>query len=76
VLSLISSLNLAPCEKSDKVETGKANHTLLLSGTFIGGLQVLCKAMVVMSPDHGCLLKLACRSKSGLVNKAIMDSLE
>ncbi|CEM15171.1 unnamed protein product [Vitrella brassicaformis CCMP3155] len=73
---LTTSLNMAPCDKSDKVDTTARGHTLLLSGTFIGGLQVLCKALIGLDQSYGCLLKLACRSKNPAASQAIVHSVE
>eukprot|EP00922_Rhytidocystis_sp_ex-Travisia-forbesii_P037490 GHVS01055868.1.p1 GENE.GHVS01055868.1~~GHVS01055868.1.p1 ORF type:complete len:859 (+),score=145.05 GHVS01055868.1:321-2897(+) len=76
VEGLIASLNLAACEKTDTVEPHKPNHTMMLSGSFVGGWHVLCRLMVVMSPEYGCLLKIACRSKNEAVCQAICQSFE
>eukprot|EP00922_Rhytidocystis_sp_ex-Travisia-forbesii_P037494 GHVS01055872.1.p1 GENE.GHVS01055872.1~~GHVS01055872.1.p1 ORF type:complete len:858 (+),score=150.16 GHVS01055872.1:321-2894(+) len=76
VEGLLASLNLAACEKTDTVDPHKANHTMMLSGSFVGGRQVLCRAMVVMSPEYGCLLKIACRSKNEAVCQAVCQSFE
>jgi len=77
VTGLIQSLNLAACDRTDTLnDSSKVNHQLLLSGTFTGGFQVLCRSMIVMNREHGCLLKIVVRSKSEAVSSAVLRSFD
>ncbi|KAF8819240.1 coatomer gamma subunit [Cardiosporidium cionae] len=76
VESLINTLNMAACDKSDAVDSNKVAHNLLLSGFYLNNCNILCKANLFMSPDHGCVLKLTCRCLVPEVCAAILESLE
>merc|ERR1719285_1290105 len=43
VKNIVTYLGLQPCERSDKVAEGRSSHTLLLSGMFRGGFEVLVR---------------------------------
>mmetsp|Transcript_33383 Transcript_33383/g.72991 ORF Transcript_33383/g.72991 Transcript_33383/m.72991 type:complete len:928 (-) Transcript_33383:127-2910(-) len=73
---IIATLNMEPCDKTGKVEAGVRGHTLLLSGTFLGGHSVLVKALVGLAPNQGCVaLKISCRAKSAAVCEVITHAL-
>ncbi|KFH17057.1 putative coatomer gamma 2-subunit protein [Toxoplasma gondii MAS] len=76
VSGLLTMLNLAPCDRSDYVDPQKTTQTLLCSGTFLGEASVLATAVVFMSPDHGCLLKLVVRSDDVSVCEAVLQGFE
>ncbi|KAF8820172.1 coatomer gamma subunit [Cardiosporidium cionae] len=76
VENLINTLNMSACDKSDVVDGTKIAHNLLLSGFYLNKCNVLCKANLFMSPDHGCVLKLTCRCLYPEVCAAIIESLE
>ncbi|XP_055381634.1 uncharacterized protein LOC129612154 [Condylostylus longicornis] len=57
ISEIIDLLNLAPCEGTEVVPATSTSHDLLLAGILVGGLLILSRCMVVMSPKHGCLLK-------------------
>merc|ERR1711972_1230580 len=72
---VISTLNMEACDKTGKVEAGVRGHTLLLSGTFLGGNTVLVRVLVGMDPTHGCVSKLSCRSKNPAVCDVVARTL-
>merc|ERR1711964_659714 len=76
VPGLCKVLNMAPCEKSDTIEPGARGTTLLLSGNFYGGIQVVAKCIVAYTPARGCLLKIEAHSKSGEVSRVVCKALE
>lgn len=41
---------MGACERSDKIPEGKSSHTLLLSGRFRGGVEILAKARLALDP--------------------------
>lgn len=75
VEAIIGTLNMEPCDKTGKVEPGVRGHTLLLSGTFLGGQMCLVRALVGMDPDRGCVAKLSCKAKSQEVCDAVTRAL-
>jgi len=72
---IIATLNMSACDSTGKVEQGVRGHTLLLSGTFLGGQTCLVKALVGMDPGRGCVAKLSCRAKSNQVAQVISSAL-
>lgn len=58
ISGIIDLMNLSPCENSESVSSTATSHDLLLSGILVGGITILVRCMVVMSPKHGCLLKV------------------
>mmetsp|Transcript_121639 Transcript_121639/g.214467 ORF Transcript_121639/g.214467 Transcript_121639/m.214467 type:complete len:925 (-) Transcript_121639:145-2919(-) len=75
VEAIIALLNMEPCDKTGRVESGVRGHTLLMSGVFLGGNTVLVKALVGMDPNHGCLCKISCRSRSQNVCNVLAKAL-
>eukprot|EP00918_Siedleckia_nematoides_P047512 GHVU01104046.1.p1 GENE.GHVU01104046.1~~GHVU01104046.1.p1 ORF type:complete len:959 (+),score=230.90 GHVU01104046.1:2712-5588(+) len=69
VAALATALNMAPCDKTDEVDTDSSKHTLVLSGSYSGGTQVLCKALVLVDAEKGVLMKLATRCSNEYVCK-------
>merc|ERR1712002_960090 len=65
VKNIVVYLGLQPCERSDKVPEGKSSHTLLLSGVFRGGHQVLVRAKLALS--DGVAMQLTVRAEDGMV---------
>ncbi|KAH7650326.1 coatomer SEC21 gamma subunit like (beta adaptin) [Cryptosporidium bovis] len=62
VNGLLSLVNAAPCDGSEKVAPEATNHTLLFSGTYFSTTPFLCTAIIVNNSELGCLVKIACRS--------------
>jgi coatomer protein complex subunit gamma len=65
VKNIVVYLGLQPCERSDKVPEGKSSHTLLLSGVFRGGHQVLVRTKLALS--DGVAMLLTVRSEDSMV---------
>merc|ERR1740128_359679 len=53
-------MGMQACERSDKVPEGKSSHTLLLSGVYRGGAEVLVRARLALS--DGVTMQLTVRS--------------
>ncbi|XP_058801451.1 coatomer subunit gamma [Phymastichus coffea] len=49
IQSLITFLGMEPAERSDRVKSGAAQHTLLLSGMYRGGKEVLARAKLALT---------------------------
>jgi coatomer protein complex subunit gamma len=75
VAGMINILNMEACENTGKVEPGVRGHTLNMSGTFLGGHTCLVKALVGMEPNHGCIAKITCRSKSEQVAELLAKAM-
>ena len=72
---LVQNLNMEPCDKTGKVEDSRG-HSLLLSGTFVGGNMTLVKALVGMVPNQTCIAcRLTCRAKNAAVCNVVANSL-
>eukprot|EP00090_Calanus_glacialis_P024290 TRINITY_DN3771_c0_g1_i1.p1 TRINITY_DN3771_c0_g1~~TRINITY_DN3771_c0_g1_i1.p1 ORF type:complete len:881 (-),score=314.94 TRINITY_DN3771_c0_g1_i1:145-2787(-) len=65
VKNIVVYLGLQPCERSDKVPEGKSSHTLLLSGVFRGGHQVLVRTKLALS--DGVAMQLTVRAEDSMV---------
>jgi len=75
VEGIANTLNMEPCDKTNKVEAGVRGHTLNMSGTFSGGNVCLVTALVGMDPNHGCVAKLRVRAKNQTVCDTIARAL-
>mmetsp|Transcript_61777 Transcript_61777/g.188645 ORF Transcript_61777/g.188645 Transcript_61777/m.188645 type:complete len:926 (-) Transcript_61777:170-2947(-) len=75
VEGVIANLNMEPCDKTGKVEAGVRGHTLLLSGTFLGGNSCLVRALVGMNAEYGCVAKLSCRANNPQVRAFVARAL-
>lgn len=63
VKKLQEFLGLAPCEHTDKVPDGKSSHTLLMSGVFRGGHDILARIRLVLDPvDQTVTMNIVVRS--------------
>ncbi|KAG8228025.1 hypothetical protein J437_LFUL003661 [Ladona fulva] len=63
VKNIVRFMGMAPCERSDRVPEGRSAHTLLLSGIFRGGYEVLVRAKLALIGD-GVTMQLTVRSTS------------
>jgi coatomer protein complex subunit gamma len=63
-----------PCERSDKVGEGKSSHTLLLSGLFRGGVEVLVRAKLALS-EGGVAMQLTVRSQDPQVSEVMTTAV-
>ncbi|XP_071442422.1 coatomer subunit gamma [Hetaerina americana] len=61
VRNIIRFMGMAACERSDRVPEGRSAHTLLLSGVFRGGFEVLVRAKLALVGD-GVTMQLTVRS--------------
>jgi len=75
VRNIISFLGLQPCEWSDKVPDGKSSHTLLLSGIFRGGFDVLVRSKLALSPEGGVTMQLSVRSGDAEVSELVASAV-
>ncbi|XP_019873559.1 coatomer subunit gamma [Aethina tumida] len=73
VKNIVQYLGLQPCERSDKVQEGKTTHTLLLSGVYRGGHEVLVRAKLALS--DGVTMQLTVRSPEGDVADLITSTV-
>jgi coatomer protein complex subunit gamma len=62
-------MGMQPCDRSDKVDEGKLNHTLLLAGVYRGGHEVLVKAR--LADSQGVSMKITVRSDNLIAAETI-----
>ncbi|OLQ05296.1 Coatomer subunit gamma-2 [Symbiodinium microadriaticum] len=72
---IIATLNMQPCDNTGKVEQGGRGHTVLLSGTFLGGQTCLVKALVGMDAERGCVARVSARAKSADICQVVVNAL-
>merc|ERR1711865_1208809 len=80
VVAIISFLGMQPCDGTGQLKpgnTGSAPHMLHLSGSFLGGQQVLARAQVAMAGDSTgqVIFKIAVRSDSEQVSRMVADCI-
>jgi len=73
VKNLVAHLGLQACERSDKVPEGKSSHSLLLSGVFRGGSQVLVRAKLALS--EGVAMQLTVRAEDAQVAELVTTAV-
>uniref|UniRef100_A0A914KKQ8 Coatomer subunit gamma n=1 Tax=Meloidogyne incognita TaxID=6306 RepID=A0A914KKQ8_MELIC len=77
VKNLLKCIGLLPVEHSERVPEGKSSHTLLLSGIFRGGINVLCRIRMALDPsDQTVTINLAVRSTDETVSLMIGNIIE
>jgi hypothetical protein len=64
-------LGMQACEGTDAVPPNARSHTLLLSGTVVGDVQVLVRLSFGIDAQRNVAMKLAVRSESSDVSEAI-----
>eukprot|EP00252_Welwitschia_mirabilis_P027997 TRINITY_DN98_c0_g1_i2.p1 TRINITY_DN98_c0_g1~~TRINITY_DN98_c0_g1_i2.p1 ORF type:complete len:566 (+),score=123.93 TRINITY_DN98_c0_g1_i2:133-1830(+) len=72
VQAVISILGMQPCEGTDVVPSNSRSHTCLLSGRFIGDVQVLARVSFGIDGKQ-VAMKLEVRSEDEAVSDAIHD---
>ncbi|KAM7253442.1 hypothetical protein ACFE04_021596 [Oxalis oulophora] len=73
VNAVINLLGLQPCEGTESIPTNSRSHTCLLSGVFIGNVQVVARAQFGLDSSKEVAMKLAVRSDDATVSSAIHD---
>ena len=73
VKNIVTHLGLQPCERSDRVPEGKSAHTLLLSGMYRGGVEVLVRAKLALS--DGVAMQLTVRSEEQAVSEVMATAV-
>ena len=73
IQSLLVFLGLEPVERSDRVKSGATQHTLLLSGVFRGGKEVLARAKLALTDQ--VTMQLTVRSQDPDIAELIISSV-
>lgn len=73
IQSLIILVGLEPVERSDRVKSGATQHTLLLSGVFRGGKEVLARAKLVLTDQ--VTMQFTVRSQDSEIAELIVSSV-
>mmetsp|Transcript_9303 Transcript_9303/g.16001 ORF Transcript_9303/g.16001 Transcript_9303/m.16001 type:complete len:900 (+) Transcript_9303:128-2827(+) len=75
VQAIIEFLGMQPCEGTDNVSANARTHTLLLSGLFVGFVQVLVQAQIAVDAQQNVNLKLAIRSDDPTISEFVASSV-
>ena len=77
VSAVIDLLGMQAADGTGDMPTGggKRNHTLHLSGVFIGGISVLARAQLQQDDAAGVILKIAVRSPDAGLNELVCSSI-
>ncbi|KAI1727601.1 coatomer gamma subunit appendage platform subdomain-containing protein [Ditylenchus destructor] len=77
VNNLLNYVGLGPCERSEKIPEGKSAHTLLLSGTFRNGAEILARVRLALDPvDQTVTMNIIVRSTDQAVSQMIGNIIE
>jgi len=82
VKNIIQFLGLQPCERSDKVASGKSSHTLWLAGVYRGGHDVLVRSKLALTSGDdgtaggsGVTMQITVRSTDPTVSEVIASAV-
>lgn len=76
VEAVIGILGMVPCEGTDAVPPNSRSHTVLLSGTFVGGLQALVRMNFGIDGGNNVAMKLCVRAEDEDVSEAIHQIIQ
>lgn len=74
ITNIIQFMGMQPCERSDKIVSGKNTHVLLLAGIYRGGHDVLARVKLVLN-DGGVAMQLVIRSTDSSVPDVIAQAV-
>lgn len=76
VLGLLKFLSMAPCEHTEKIAAGKSSHTLLLSGKFRTGQDVVAKVRLALDPsDNSVTMNIIVRGEEKEICEVIANAI-
>jgi len=64
---------MAACERTDKVNTDKSAHQLLLAGVFRGGHKTLVRAKLALA--DGVTMQLTVRSTDSITSEIVVAAI-
>lgn len=70
---VIKSFGMSVCDNSDRIDMTEKVHNLSLSGLFQGNEHVLVKAQIGFNQEHGCVIRVAARSKNAIVSQKVLE---
>jgi len=73
--AVIEFLGMAPCDNSAGLKEGANTHTLLLSGVFLGGVQVFGKVQLRIDSPKAIGMRLSVRSTDMSVSTFVSASI-
>eukprot|EP00246_Nothoceros_aenigmaticus_P011193 TRINITY_DN2969_c0_g2_i1.p1 TRINITY_DN2969_c0_g2~~TRINITY_DN2969_c0_g2_i1.p1 ORF type:complete len:897 (-),score=212.89 TRINITY_DN2969_c0_g2_i1:1516-4206(-) len=73
VHTVVTILGMQPCEETEFVPSNARSHTCLLSGQFLGGVQVLVRLSFGIDAHKQVAMKLAVRAEDQTVSDAIHE---
>jgi len=72
---VVSFLGMMPCDGSDKIPDGKPTHTVLLSGIFLGGVQVFAIVNLRVDSPKTVGMRLTVRSNNMDISKFVAEAV-
>ncbi|CAG8752862.1 3608_t:CDS:2, partial [Dentiscutata heterogama] len=72
--TLIELLGMSAVENTGTPQSSSV-HTLLLSGIFLGGVEVLAKSRMTFSPSSGVTMELSVRSSSQETSRIVISAV-
>ncbi|KAJ1499716.1 hypothetical protein HMI56_004240 [Coelomomyces lativittatus] len=73
---VIDILGMQPLNQSDVVSKEKTSHTLLLSGMFITGVQVVSRIRMIFDPSEGVIVNFGVAAEDKLVGEFIASAIQ
>ena len=76
VAEIAGFLGMYGCDGTDRVPAGgRTTHSLMMSGTVLGGHRTLVSARFIFDRDHGVQMEMAVRSQNADVAQLISESV-
>eukprot|EP00929_Paragymnodinium_shiwhaense_P080799 TRINITY_DN4215_c1_g1_i1.p1 TRINITY_DN4215_c1_g1~~TRINITY_DN4215_c1_g1_i1.p1 ORF type:complete len:938 (+),score=324.72 TRINITY_DN4215_c1_g1_i1:105-2918(+) len=73
---VIKTLNMMPCDGTEKIEPDKQGHALCMSGSYCGGQMTLAKVLLGLMPNQNVVAcRISVRSKNPAVGSTIVGAL-
>jgi coatomer subunit gamma len=74
IKNIIVFMGMQPCERTEKAPEGKNTHTILLSGIYRGGHDVLVRAKLAFN-EGSVAMQLTIRSSDAIVSQVVAQAV-
>jgi len=72
---VVAFLGMQPCDNSDKIAEGARTHTVMLSGIFLGGVQVFAIVQLRVDSPKAVGMRLAVRSTDMAISRFVAEAV-